>query len=256
MDPTNLVFIGSAEDLDRAFSAAGWTGSQSQSKGAGLRAVRAIAESHAFAGAPMRTLLLDGAEPDINRQKALNTFAKRDHVRMWKRADQWQGQTVWASAATRDVGVNFSLRYGFTHEIQNEVDLERDRVVSDLLFTGCVASVSYVSRPQAGPSIEDEGRKGVSTDGRVAVLALNSCETPRQSSAIQFQNLQIPLAVRCVRRATLVARNHVLRDHLLWRRAEAAWMAYRIIRNWRAQIVARRHPGPSAVISHTSFAAN
>jgi hypothetical protein len=126
-----------------------------------------------FADAPMRTLLLDGAEPDINRQKALNTFAKRDHVRVWKRPDPWQGRTVWASAATRDVAISFSLRYGFTHQVQTEVGLERDRVVSDLLFTGCATSVSYVSRPEAGPSIDDEGRKGFSTDGRVAVLALN-----------------------------------------------------------------------------------
>jgi len=85
MDPTNLVFLGSREALDRAFAAAGWTGAESMSPVNGLRVIRAIAEGHEYTDAPMRTLLLDGAEADISRQKTLNTFVKRDHLRMWKR---------------------------------------------------------------------------------------------------------------------------------------------------------------------------
>ena len=240
-DPTNLVFLGSQEAIDRAFGAAGWNGSQSISMATGLRMVRAIAEGNGYADAPMRTLLLDGAEPDMSRQKSLNTFGKRDHLRMWKRAGTFRGQTVWAAAATKDVAVAFSLRtFGFTHEIQNDVDLERDKVVSDLVFTGCVDSVSYVRRSGGAGFAFLDGRKSVTTDSRVAVLSLNSCETPRLSSARAAEFPPVPLAVRCLRRATLTARSHILRDHMLWKRGEAAWMVYRIARYWVQERLSQR----------------
>ena len=129
----------------------------------------------------MRTLLLDGAEPDFTYQKSLNTFAKRHHLRVWRRPEEWQGRTIWASAATRDIGATFSVRpFGFTHQIEDQVDLERDKVVSDLVFTGCAASVSYVHRAfdyRSGPDY----RRGVSTDSRVAVVELNACQAPRRA---------------------------------------------------------------------------
>jgi hypothetical protein len=240
-DPTNLVFLGSRDAIDRAFGAAGWNGSQSISMATGVRMVRAIAEGTGYADAPMRTLLLDGAEPDMSRQKSLNTFGKRDHLRMWKRADTFHGQTVWAAAATKDVAVAFSLRtFGFTHEIQNDVDLERDKVVSDLVFTGCVDSVSYVKRSGVTGFAFLDGRKSLTTDARVAVVSLNSCETPRLSSARAAEFPPVPLAVRCVRRVTLTARSHILRDHMLWKRGEAAWMAYRIARYWVQERLSQR----------------
>jgi hypothetical protein len=240
-DPTNLVFLGSREAIDRAFSAAGWNGSHSISMATGVRMVRAVAEGTGYADAPMRTLLLDGAEPDISRQKSLNTFGKRDHLRMWKRADTFRGQTVWAAAATKDVAVAFSMRtFGFTHEIQNDVDLERDRVVSDLVFTGCVDSVSYVRRSAVTGFAFLDGRKSLTTDARVAVVSLNSCEAARLSSARAAEFPPVPLAVRCVRRVTLTARNHILRDHMLWKRGEAGWMAYRIARYWVQERLSQR----------------
>ena len=240
-DPTNLVFIGSQEAIDRAFRAAGWTGSQSISMATGVRMVRAVAEGSGYADAPMRTLLLDGAEPDFSRQKALNTFCKRDHLRMWKRPDTFRGQTVWAAAATKDVAVSFSLRtFGFTHEIQNDVDLERDKVVSDLVFTACVDSVSYVRRSGGAGLAFLDGRKSLTTDARVAVVSLNSCETPRSSSARKAEFPPVPVAVRCVRRVTLTARNHILRDHMLWKRGEASWMAYRMARFWVQERLSQR----------------
>jgi hypothetical protein len=148
MDIVNLVYVGPQESITRAFTAAGWIGAQPNSVRAGVKAIRAVAEEHALADAPMRTLLLDGAEPDLKLQKSLDTFAKRDHLRIWARDRELDGQQVWASAATRDTAAVFSIRpFGFTHQIQDDVDQERDQVVSDLSFTGCVDSVAYVSRP-------------------------------------------------------------------------------------------------------------
>jgi hypothetical protein len=180
----------------------------------------------------MRTLLLDGAEPDMNRQKTLNTFTKRHHLRMWKRPEQWHGRPVWASAATRDIGITFSLRqFEFTHRIQSDVDIERDKVVSDLVFTGCVDSVTYVRRTDLAPALGREGRRGVTTDARVAVVELNSCQAPREGPGMATENPEPPLAVRLIRRVTLTLRSHLIRDNMFWKYGEGAWMTFRAVRN-------------------------
>jgi hypothetical protein len=235
-DPTNLVFIGSRQELDRAFNAAGWAGSRALSMATGLQLIRAVAESRAYAEAPVRMLLLDGAEPDITRQKALNTFTKRHHLRIWKRTDLWQGRPVWVSAATKDVAASFSLKpFGFTHQIENEVDRERDKVVSDIVFTGCVDSIEYVARPEMLRDWESEHRRGVWTDSQVAVLTMNSCEPLPHSQVMEVWDRKPALAVRSVRRITLTVRNHFIRENLPWRIGEGAVFGYRAVRNWHEQ---------------------
>jgi hypothetical protein len=202
--------------------------------GAGLHVVRAIMEEREYPTAPMRTLLLDGDQPEFSFQTSLNTFEKRDHLRIWRRPEDSQGREVWASAATRDIAATFSMGhpFGFTHEIQNNVDLERDKVVSDLELTGCVASVQYVDRPERVRAAGHEFRKGVHTDSRVAVVELNDCSGPRQDFATVEIDPQPSVAVRMFRRVTLTARNHFMRDNLIWRSGDAARIGYLTLRQW------------------------
>ena len=230
MDLINLVFIGTRAEIETAFAAAGWTGARPNSMSAGLRVVRAIAEEREFALAPMRTLLLNGDEADLSLQTALNTFEKRDHLRMWEQRDDFDGRPVWASAATRDLATTFSVGrpFGFTHEIQSNVDLERDKVVADLQLTGCLDSIEFVRRPAASL----QSRKGVYTDSRLAVLTLNSCETPAQDFSSSSPEPPPPLAVRVVRRLTLTTRNHFMRDNIVWRSADAARIGVETVRHW------------------------
>jgi hypothetical protein len=232
MDMVNLIFVGSQEELATAFRFAGWKGARPNSVGSGFGAIRAIAERKSDADAPMRTLLLDGAVPDLSLQKSLNTFEMRHHLRIWKRPPEFQGRPVWASAATHDTGATFSVRpFGFTHQIQDVVDLERDKVVSDLRFTGCVDEVYYVPRPNLAEAFEGPYRRSVRTDGRVAVVLLNACQSPRLDLA-STPLPQEPLMVRTIRRVTLTARNHFLRDNWWWRGAEAARLTFLTLRGW------------------------
>lgn len=237
MDLVNLMFVGSEEEVGRAFAAAGWSGTRANSLRAGVGAVRAIAQESSFADAPMRTLLLDGREPEFRLQKSLDTFEKRDHLRIWKREDLFEERQLWASAATRDTGTTFALHpFGITHEIQNEVDLERDQVVQDLLFSGCVDSVTYLQRPQGVRETGAAYRKGVVTDGRVALIILNGCTPPAQDFTAGDGALDPPRSiVRYIRRVTLTARNHFLRDNLVYRAADAARLGYLALRQLNRQ---------------------
>lgn len=253
LDLVNLVFIGSEDEIVRAFTAAGWLGARPNSMRAGMKAIRAIAENHALADAPMRTLLLDGVEPAIQLQKSLDTFEKRDHLRIWSRPIELDGRPVWASAATRDLAAVFSMRpFGFTHQIQDDVDLERDQVVSDLAFTGCVDTVAYVARPETLRGSGEPFRKGIFSDSRVAVVSLNSCRNPAEdlSSGGDFE--QPGRLVRFIRRLTLTARNHYLRDNMIWRTGDAIRLTYNSVRSWQAE----RKNERTARAMETRFAAN
>ena len=232
-DPVTLLYVGSNDEIHAAFAAAGWTGSREHSTATRLKVMRAIAENRAFPDAPMRTLYLDGEEADLSFQKALDTFEKRDHLRIWQRPEaEWGGSTVWASAATRDVSPGFSMRpFGFAHRIENDVDLERERVVHDLRFTGCVDRVDYVERmDEFGGG--HAARRGILSDGRVAVVFLNDCREPRLAISDPRSGPRPPLVVRCVRRVTLTARNHFLRDNIVYRSADAARIAFGMVRTW------------------------
>jgi hypothetical protein len=236
MDLVNLVYVGSAEEVSRAFSAAGWPGAQPNSKRAAVKVMRAIAENRGLAEAPMRMLLLDGVEPSMQLQQSLDTFAKRDHLRIWARSETLDGRQVWASSATRDLAAVFAMHpFGFTHQIQDDVDLERDQVVGDLAFTGCVDSVAYVARPETVRTSGEVYRKGVITDSRVAVVTLNSCEEPRQNLSDIGEMPQPRKLVRWIRRVTLTARNHYLRDNWAWRAGEAIRFTYHTVRSWQQE---------------------
>jgi hypothetical protein len=233
MDPVNLLFVGSRAELETAFWAAGWTGSRPNSLRSGFQAIRAIAENRAYPDAPMRTLLLDGLEPDLRVQESLDTFGQRDHLRMWRREAVWQGRPVWAAAATHDLAATFSTRpFGFTHSIQTNLDIERDKVVRDLMFTGCVDNVIYSRRPEAARESSRDYRKGLVTDARVAVVLLNSCSDPRSFPAGVPMDGPPPLETRLVRRVTLTARNHLIRDNLVWRTGDAARRIWHTFRTW------------------------
>ena len=236
LDLVNLLFIGSPDEIRSTFAAAGWAGAQPNSARAGMTAIRAIADDAGYTDAPMRTLLLDGAAPDLRLQKSLNTFEKRDHLRIWKRNGKLDGNAIWASAATRDTAVDFSIRpFGFTHRIEGEIDRERDKVVNDLVFTGCVDSVGYFARPANVRAAGGEYRKGLMTDGRIAVLTLNACTGPR-TFVPEPPDVDPPgLQVRILRRIILTARNHFVRDHAIWRAGDALRMGYLVVRSWERQ---------------------
>ncbi len=232
MDLVNLAFVGTREQVERAFTAAGWSGARPNSMMGGLRAIRAVVEARPYGEAPMRTLLLDGEEPDMRWQKTLNTFEKRHHLRVWKRAEEWNGRTIWAAAATQDIATTFSMRpFGFTHEIEKDVDRERDKVVGDLVFAGCVDQVVEVRRPEPVRESADY-RKGVNSDSRVAVVLLNSCAEPQRDLSATVADPQPGQVVRFTRRVILTTKNHFIRDNIVWRSGEVARLGVETVRRW------------------------
>jgi hypothetical protein len=170
-DVTNLMFLGSREQIATAFHEAGWSTAEQLNALSGFETVRAVLENRGYKEAPMSVLLLDGRKPDLVFQKQLNTFAKRHHLRIWKRPDRFAGREVWVAAATHDIGIAFSPENRtFIHQIDSEIDRERGKVVVDLVFTGRVKGLALVDRPGAPRRTENATGDQIVTDGRMAVL--------------------------------------------------------------------------------------
>jgi len=78
------------------------------------------------------------------------------------------------------------------------------------------------------------------SDARMAVIVLNECDVPVQDFASIPPNPQPSTAFRIARRITLTTRNHFMRDNIYWKRGEAIYMLYRIVRNWGVQRIHER----------------
>ena len=170
-DLTNLMFLGSQEALEHAFQEAGWSTAAQLSGSSKLETFRAIVEMRGYKEAPVSTLLLDDAPPDLVFQKQNNTFAQRHHLRIWRRPGRLNGKEVWVCAATHDIGIDFSQEHRtFIHRVDPHTDLERAKIVADLLFTGQVKALSLVERPDVPKDGENATGDPFVTDGRMAVI--------------------------------------------------------------------------------------
>ena len=178
-DLINLVFVGSQEQVYTAFHNAGWVNSDVFTRHSFLRNFYAFLNNSGYAQAPMRSFLLDGKPADMNWQKSLNSYARRDHLRMWAWPDAPRSQTVWLSSSTHDTGAALSIKHHeFVHHISPDIDEERSKVIRDLTAAGCVRSVHLVSRRGVPTLTENATGDPVRTDGSLAVVELKDCASP------------------------------------------------------------------------------
>ena len=172
-DPINLVFIGSAADLDSAFRRAGWVAPRHASFGTVSREIVAGLVNRPAVGAPLSRQFLDGRRQDVAYELSGPNARLRHHVRIWL---QDTLAPVWVGAANHDVGVMLNPFKGrFTHRISPAIDEERDRIVRELEATGCGELLDYVD--VAGAVREGRNATGQRfvTDGRAAVILLRAC---------------------------------------------------------------------------------
>jgi hypothetical protein len=92
-------------------------------------------------------------------------------MRIWRRPGRFNGQEIWASSATHDTGIDFSEQdRTFIHKIDSHIDLERAKVVNDLLLTGAVRGLSLVDRSNLPQDMFNATGDALMTDGAMAVV--------------------------------------------------------------------------------------
>ncbi|MBN9661739.1 MAG: LssY C-terminal domain-containing protein [Acidobacteria bacterium] len=223
-DITNLLFVGSREELEQAFQKSGWYTADTMAPQTVLRGYRAMTTQDAYPTAPVSLLQLQGRPPDLVFQRSLNTIAKRHHIRVWKQPDQYEGREVWVAAATHDTGIKVrAAGMSYTHRIDPFIDKERRKVVEDLSFAGCVEDSDLIDRPD----FSDEPYGRISTDGRMAVVRIKSCTpTVDLAAASQIPPERIRPSARLLRRFVLENRHAIIRGNLYY-------LAYQGISHWK-----------------------
>ena len=239
-DITNLIFIGSAGAVERAFAASDWVQVDTLTAESTYATIRSVAENQGYKSAPMSTLLLGGQAPEYAYAKTLNTFSKRHHLRIWASSLPWEGQTVWTSSSTHDTGIGFSKKNKtFIHLIDTHIDNERNKVVNDLIFTGCVSNVQLVARSWIPKDAKNGTGEDLITDGRIAVLQLNDCRGSQPTNQLAGTTLPVHgnRADRVSRQTVLTLKNNILRDNV-------GVMAYSGIRTGVSELKKKDTPRP------------
>ena len=232
-DVLNIVFIGSEEELSSAFREAGWHNADPVSKHTVMKNFYALLNNSGYAQEPMTTFLLDGKPEDMNWQKNLNSYGRRDHLRIW-RTSMGTTDSVWISSSTHDTGAILAVKYkGFVHHIAPNIDDERSTVIRDLNFAGCVKSVSYVSRPGMPTATHNATGDVMHTDGSVAVIALQSCQPvePQLDSNSTTNFKPGNNTFRYIRRQILTFKNDIFRANIIYGAYDAGRMTVAALRH-------------------------
>jgi hypothetical protein len=222
-DLTNVLLVGSRQQIEAAFQSAGWKTAAPDTIRSRIKVIRAAAEKHGYT-APMTSLLLNGVEADMSLQKGLNDASKRHHIRVWKQPGLWQGQELWMAAATRDVDYAY-MRPGrkFTHEIDPNVDEERDKVAYDLAFTSCASPLAWTARNGIPRAARNGTGDRFFTDTRLVSLQMKDC-APRHPDVDDGDSGALAVRgnkwQRLVRREVLVTRSDLIRSNIYWRTYE------------------------------------
>jgi len=174
-DMVNFVIVGSEQQVQSAFEAAGWRLADKSVEEAVINVVLVTYEKKDYLQMPMSTLYLFNRAQDFGYEQAeaYSVVASRHHFRLWKAPFMWNGQLVWVGAGTHDIGFEEDQRNGkVTHKIDPAVDSERDYISETLGKTGKIQSMNYHLPPN--PIYEARNATGAPyrSDGRLFVIFL------------------------------------------------------------------------------------
>ena len=186
---SNLVFVGQAEDVQKAFENAGWVKTD---KWKPIFVWHLLLHGTNNATIPMARFYLFGRVQDYSYAlpEPGAVVSRRHHVRIWKTDYTIDGIPVWAGSATHDVAIEIGKRGHFiNHRIDPDIDAERDFVGIDLTNTSSVSRQEYLH--SADPVFEAQTASGQTypSDSRILLLDLHpvaSNQGRRDRSTIRF----------------------------------------------------------------------
>jgi hypothetical protein len=139
--------------------------------------------------APVSPLYVFDRFQDIALQKARSSISQRNHMRLWLAPFTVEHHQVWVGQISRDIGIKLTTKswYLTTHRISPYVDQDRDYLLQDLVLSGRVEKIGFVS----GVGASDEAHPRVNltddpyyTDGLRLVVFLGA--EPRLPAGIEF----------------------------------------------------------------------
>jgi hypothetical protein len=174
-DMVNFAIIGTQEQVQKAFAAAGWTTVDKTTQDAIVHGLLATLAHESYTEMPMSTLYLFGRPQDMSFARAdpIAVAAVRHHLRVWKSAETVGGQELWVGSATHDNGFEKDQRNGnVTHHIDPNIDAERDFIEQSFSAAGVVAGAAYVTPSNPLKTALTATGGSFHSDGRIVVMQL------------------------------------------------------------------------------------
>jgi LssY C-terminus len=219
-DLVNLMFLGSQEQLQDAFSAAGWMAGDKNSTHAFFKQFEAFLTFSNYPTMPVSHQLLNGNAQDFTWQKSFDSYGKREHLRIWSQPESVENQQAWLGAYTRETSAALSIRYHkFIHHIDRNLDDGVNMLVRDLTLSGCVDSVYLIARPEVQSLMFNSTGDEMRTEGMLTIVQLKDCHRP----LIEYtrNNPLIPIrprspVTRYFRNEVLLYKSDVIRGNIVY----------------------------------------
>jgi hypothetical protein len=174
-DMVNFSMVGTQDQLQKAFTAAGWTAVDKSTQDAIVHGLLATLSHEAYTEMPMTILYLFGRPQDFSYARAdpLAVAAVRHHLRLWKSTETVDGKTLWVGSATHDNGFEKDQRNGnVTHHIDPNIDEERDFIEQSFAAAGAITGAAYVTPSNPLKTALTATGGSFHSDGRILVMAL------------------------------------------------------------------------------------
>ncbi|MGK9148420.1 LssY C-terminal domain-containing protein [Plantibacter flavus] len=187
-DPVNIGLRGQEEQIHTAMRAAGWTLADDLGFRANLRIVTSTLTRRSYAEAPVSSLYLFGRPQAFCYQQEVDgSPGKRHHVRFWPTPEGWLlpgGYGVdWLAAGTYDRAVGISVfTLQVTHRIADDIDDERDHIVSTIEQADIGATTSTIENFSTGYHSRNGGGDAIVTDGDLPIVDLSAVAIPSDPS--------------------------------------------------------------------------
>lgn len=175
-DPINLILIGDEDDIKLAFRQSGWLGAHPSNPVLLLIAGLSGATKRKYAQGPFTPHYVNIGLQDLSFQKLTKkqNFSQRHHIRIWKSGIVLpDDQRLWIAAASYDIHLKIQMTPPFIHhEIDPNIDAERDMIAKDLVKVGAtrIKSVRMQESIFASAMIENASGGKYFTDGRAVVV--------------------------------------------------------------------------------------
>lgn len=139
-DPLNIALVGEASDVLNSLTRSGWSFTHRITLRSVRREAAAAIEGAPYAVAPVSSLYVFGRKQDLALQRARQSIAQRNHMRLWLAPFRCEGRPVWVGQVSRDIGVKATTKSVTftTHIIDPEVDETREYLLHSLLAQGFV----------------------------------------------------------------------------------------------------------------------
>ena len=191
LNPVNIILVGSKDDLQNAFSSAGWYKADSLTIKSGWDMVIQFIRNKPYPCAPFSSQYLFGRRQDFGFQEPIGSSPrKRHHIRFWAAnfdfdddldasdAQFWAKEhsvnpdksTIWVGSATKDIGIGFTrFTYQISHAVDPYVDQEREYIIACLRKNGWLKNEDYL---HSGEFVVGN----LVSDGRIVAAKLASTE--------------------------------------------------------------------------------